>query len=200
VLSEKSADNQQQAAEGGDKPGGEKQQDDAAKEPEAKADEPEGAPETYDLKAPEGLEVDDGLLADLGFWARKLDLTNEATQKLVDDGLKDYAELVQTRTAAMRAEWVAEAKADPDIGGKAFDANLEIAHKAINEVAKEVPGFRELLNVSGMGDHPVMIRAWHWVGRSISEDAYVSGGDAPKESDDLKDPEVLARRLYPDSQ
>jgi hypothetical protein len=161
--------------------------------------EPEGAPEAYDLKAPEGSTLDTDALAIAEPVLRDLGLTNEQAQKLTDA----YAQIVPkvaermqseqaTQITAQRKAWADEAKADPEIGGANWKASITASAKALDRLGAPAGSpFRELLNVTGLGNHPEMIRMFSKVGAAIGEDSdFVRGEAAPTEKN-------AARILYP---
>jgi hypothetical protein len=148
--------------------------------PEVKAEEvkkeeakPEGAPEAYeDFAKPEGVELDTEVLGDLKVLAKELNLPQAQAQKVVDLGVK----LQQKQAEAWQAQiekWVGDVKSDKDIGGDKLPENLGIARKAIDTFAP--PELKELLNSSGLGNHPLMIKTFLNIGKAISEDGFVTG-------------------------
>lgn len=147
--------------------------------PEAKADDgkkedakPEGAPDEYaDFSSPEGVELDTEVLGDLKTLAKEMNLPQAQAQKIVDLGVK----LQQKQADAWQAQmekWVGEVKADKDIGGEKLAENLGIARKAIDSFGP--PELKELLNSSGLGNHPVLIKTFLNIGKAISEDSFVT--------------------------
>lgn len=158
-----------------------------------------GAPEAYDLKPPEGATLDTDALAIAEPVLREMGLTNEQAQKLTDA----YAQIVpkvaermqseQTaQITAQRKEWADEAKADPEIGGANWNASITASAKALDRLGAPAGSpFRELLNVTGLGNHPEMIRIFAKMGNAIGEDTdFVRGEAAPTEKN-------AARILYP---
>ena len=75
---------------------------------------------------------------------------------------------------ALKASWANEAKAAPDIGGTNFDQNLGLAKRGIETYFS--PDFVKLLDSSGLGNHPEMIRGFMKIGKTVSQDTFVSGG------------------------
>jgi hypothetical protein len=57
---------------------------------------------------------------------------------------------------ATRAEWIDETKADKEIGGDKLDATLATAKRALDAYGS--PQFIEMLNQSGLGNHPEVVR------------------------------------------
>lgn len=140
----------------------------------------EAAPETYDLKAPEGF---DGLDAESVAAAtpvfRELGLSNDQAQKLIPVAGDFAKRIISERDQQMlgsiaeqRKAWLEEAKADPEIGGQNWDGTLGVAAKALDQLGfpKGSP-LRNLLDESGLGNHPEMIRAFAKVGKAIGEDS-----------------------------
>ncbi|WP_209021633.1 hypothetical protein, partial [Helcococcus ovis] len=114
----------------GDKPDGEGKQ-------EGKKDEKtEGAPEKYDFKAAEGVDLDTEALKDFEPVARDLNLTNEQAQKLVDAYPKILAGVQQRQAEAWQKQtedWAASVKADKEIGGDKLTVNLSAAQRALDQ-------------------------------------------------------------------
>jgi hypothetical protein len=138
--------------------------------PEAKAD---GAPESYELKAPEGRDFDPDVLGAFADVAKDLNLTNESAQKVIDKIAPALAEKFERNVAAARAQWETDTRSDTEIGGDKLDQNLGVARKALESFG--TPALKELLNTSGLGNHPEVVRLLVRAGKAISEDSMVSG-------------------------
>lgn len=163
------AASQQQASEGetaSNKPAG-------SGETEGEQPKPQGAPEKYEFKAVDGVTFDDAVIGAFSEVARDLNLTQEAAQKVLDRMGPVIASRQAERIAAVRTAWVESAKADKEFGGDKFPENIGIAKKALEAFGS--PKLRELLDDSGMGDHPEVIRAFYRVGKAMSEDGIVTG-------------------------
>jgi len=139
------------------------------------------APEKYEaFKLPEGSSLDDGLAKEFEGVAREAGLDQGKAQKVVDLGAKLASKLQADITAKVEAaqkSWVDASKADAEFGGAKFDENLGTAKKAIATFAS--PELTKLLNESGLGNHPEVIRLFWKVGQAISEDKLVAGSKAP---------------------
>lgn len=170
-------------------------QDKAADAPstESESDKPQGAPESYEFKAPEGITLDAAVIGEFSTVAKELGLTQDAAQSIVEKLAPKIAERTAAQQAEAfanyRAELATQAKADKEFGGDKFDANLAVAKKALN--AFGTPELHKLLNDSGLGDHPEIIRAFYRAGKSISEDSFVPGGTQP-----TKGEQDAASKLY----
>lgn len=148
-------------------------------EAKAESDKPkaEGAPEQYeDFAAPEGVQLDVELVGDLKTIAKELNLSQKDAQRVADLGPKLMQKLQGQQAEAfaqVRQTWANDAKADKEIGGEAFDENLGVAKKALESFG--TPELRTLLNESGIGNHPEVIRFMVRAGKAISSDTFVAG-------------------------
>lgn len=183
----------EQPATGADSAGQQQAQEQEAegqKQPAAGAEEakPEGAPEQYKFANSEDFDQD--ILGQFSDVAKELNLSQEAAQKVLDK----MAPAIESRQAeqlqAVREQWAAEAKADAEYGGDKLDENLSAAKRALDAYA--TPELRTLLNDSGLGNHPEVIRFMVRAGKAISEDKFVTGGRGTNQPTDIK-------RLYPNS-
>jgi len=142
-------------------------------------------PEAYELAAPEGMTLDPKAVELATPVFKELGLSNEQANKLVPvaaqwaQSIRDQGQQqILAEVATQRAQWATDAKADQEIGGAGFDASLGLAAKALDQLGfpKGSP-LRSLLNDSGLGNHPEMIRAFARVGKAISEDTDFVRGD-----------------------
>ena len=152
----------------------------------------EQVPEQYaDFVFEEGQALDTELADDIKATAKELGLTQSQAQKLADLALK-RTESAQSQQAEMlaqaRDEWAGQAKADKEFGGDAIEANLATARKALDTFG--TPELKALLNESGLGNHPEVIRFFYRSGKAISEDRVIRGGAAGQPTDP-------AKRLFP---
>ncbi|WP_088158082.1 hypothetical protein [Achromobacter xylosoxidans] len=182
----------------GDKPTTEEKPD--GEQAKAEGDKPKtdgelkGAPEQYeDFAAPEGVQLDAELVGDLKTLAKELNLSQTDAQRVADLGPKLMQKLQghQAETfAQVRQTWADAAKADKEYGGEAFAENLGAAKKALDSFG--TPELRTLLNESGIGNHPEVIRFMVRAGKAISSDTFVAGDRSASGAG--KDP---AKTLYP---
>lgn len=155
-----------------------------ADKPDDKEQKPEGAPEKYEFKAGEGVELDTEALKDFEPVARELNLTNEQAQKLVDAYPKILAGVQQRQAEAWQSQterWAADVKADKEIGGDRLTANLSAAQRALEQFGDSE--LKEYLDSTGLGNHPALVKAFIKVGKAMSEDKVVTGGHESGGSD-----------------
>lgn len=153
-----------------------------SKPEEGKTEEkkPEGAPESYDFKAPEGKEYDTSLIGSFSEAAKEANLTQDAAQKLLDKVAPALASRQAEQIEAVRNGWIEATKADKEIGGDKLPENLAFAKKAIDTFGS--PELRTLLETTGLGNNLEVIRAFVKAGKAISEDTFVSGSPNGKTS------------------
>lgn len=154
------------AAEGG-------QQQQATEGQQGDEGKPQGAPETYEFKAPEGQEFNPDVLAQFSEVAKELNLTQEAAQKVLDKMAPAIAERQANALAEAHKGWIASTKSDSEIGGAKLAENVALANTTFEKFG--TPELRKLLDESGLGDHPEMIRWAHRVSKAMSEDGFVAG-------------------------
>lgn len=155
--------------------------DDAAKEAEEVrlATVPDDG--KYDLKMPDGVELNADLLAAISPDLAALALSNGQAQQLANTFIaaQQAANVKAAEAWATTLNgWVETAKADPEIGGAKWDATVKNATRAIGKFGS--PELREYLEHSGGGNHAEMIRAWAKVGAAIGEDNPAVGDPAGK--------------------
>jgi len=166
--------------------------DGATTEADAPA-EPQGAPEAYAaFTVPDDVELDADLTTEFSGLAKELNLPQDKAQSVLNLGLKlvekaNEQHLAQLETA--KAQWLEQSKADPEIGGAKLTENLVVVDKAKATFA--TPALTALLNDSGLGNHPEVIRMFLKVGQAISEDRLVVGDAA------TGDKLTAEERMYP---
>lgn len=129
-------------------------------------DKPAGAPEAYtDFTLPEGVQTDAAAMDAFKATAKELGLTQEDAQKLVTM----QAQQVATQVTG----WQEATKADKEIGGDKLPENLATAKRALEAFGS--PELTAMLDRTGLGYHPEVIRAFYRVGQAISQDGFVPG-------------------------
>ncbi|WLH55590.1 hypothetical protein [Pseudomonas sp. FP2294] len=149
-------------------------------------DKPAGAPEAYeDFTLPEGMEMDAEVLGEFKNLAKELNIPQAKAQQLIDFQTQlatKQAEEYQAAVVKQSQEWAASIKNDPEIGGENYEKSVASAIKVIQSFGD--PALTELLNQSGLGNHPALFKFCHRISAAISEDKFVLPGsqaNAPKE-------------------
>lgn len=126
----------------------------------------------FDLKLPNGVELDEATQTEFkGILSDKELSASARAQKIVDLAIKREVGRVEAHEARV-AGWVAEVKADKELGGDKLEATLATAKQALTLGPPELSDF---LAASGLGNHPAMIRWAHAVGKALSEDTFKAG-------------------------
>ena len=151
-------------------------------------DATQGAPEKYeDFKLPEDVKFEGETLTKAQEVFKELNLSQEQAQKLVDFQAEQAASQTEAGVEAFHnnlKEWENQSRTDKDFGGDKFDQNLGLAKKALDQFGND--DVSRLLNESGFGSHPEVLRLLVKVGATLKEDVPGGGGhgvnDAPEEA------------------
>ena len=147
---------------------------DAAETEGQEETEAAGAPEeygTFDL--PDDFDMNQDTLAEYHTFAKENNLTQEQAQRGVDM-VAQMKQAEMQQWVEQQKSWVEDAKADAEFGNDKFDESISVAVKARDSFGTSE--FNEMLDSSGLGNHPEMIRFLHRVGKAISENSVVVGG------------------------
>jgi len=133
----------------------------------------------YAFTAPEGVTLDQARLDKFTAVAKELKLPADKAQALVD--LATEVEVQRgEQHEALKTQWADEIKADKVLGGDKLSETLATATKVYSLLpTEEAASFKQMLDLSGFGNHPSMIRMLHAVGKALSEDKFIPGGKAP---------------------
>lgn len=151
-----------------------------------KANEPK-VPESYEYAMPEGIELDKAAADEFSAIAKELKLDQATAQRVADVGAKMAQRQTEAHTKLVES-WVEQVKTDPEIGGDKLGENLAVARKAMDTFG--TPELKDVLNSTGMGNHPAVIKAFYKAGKAISEDKFVAGSPKGPETD-------MAKRMFP---
>lgn len=143
-----------------------------------------------DLEMPEGVTLDEARLGEFTTIAKELGLPKDGAKKLVDLAVKHEAARIEAHQKVV-GEWAESVKTDKELGGDKLSETLATAKKAID---LGPPELKELLNASGLGNHPAVVRWAYSIGKALSEDRFVTGraGAVPTGNTDAD----RASRLY----
>lgn len=160
-------ENQQPGGQGGEK--GEQKPEGGAK--------PEAVDyDTFEFKHPDGGELDQTALASFRELAKARSLKPEDAQALVDLYAKQQTQRLE-QFVQTQAAWVADIKADKEFGGGNFEESSRLAKAAVEHIGD--PAFKDFLNTSGFGNHPMFFKAFAKLGKFVAPDKPLAGGRTP---------------------
>lgn len=160
-------------------------------EGEGAATQSEAEPGEWSLTAPEGMEAYQEefttFATSMSQWLK--DNPNATAQDALAEAAKMQAQKVADATKGAQtafenqvSEWETLARKDKDFGGEKFDENVAIAVKGLEKVGS--PELKALLNQTGLGSHPEVIRAFHKIGKLMT-DSGILGEARPGSGDHL---------------
>jgi hypothetical protein len=154
----------------------------------SQGDEPK-APESYEFKMPDGVELDSKAADEFTAIAKELKLSQADAQRIADVAARMQQKQAETHVEMVKG-WADQCKTDKEFGGDNLQQNMSVARKAIDTFGS--PELKALLNNTGMGNHPEVVRFAFKAGKAISEDGFVQSGSRTPTPDSS-----LEKRLYP---
>lgn len=147
---------------------------------ESKADETPATPavpEKYELKLAEDSLLPKARVEQIEAYAKANGMTNEQAQALVDresQAVDEFHTQQQEVLKAKAVEWVSDVKADKELGGEAFNQNVEAAKRALHRFGNDQ--LKSMLDQSGLGNHPEFVRVFARIGKAMADDSFVKPG------------------------
>ena len=164
---------------------------------------------------PEGFVMDEAHTSDISAFAKEFGLDQAQAQKMVDKHFdivsKNNDSIMEAKESTLK-EWASQAMADKEFGGSNLSDNMAGARKAMNSFSQpavdangkailhqegslkgqQMSEVEVLMNESGWGNHPAMIRVFHRINQAMSEDSFVQGDMKPREQK-----KTAAQTMYP---
>jgi flagellar biosynthesis GTPase FlhF len=134
-------------------------------------------PEKYDLKLPENAQIKADQLEKIAQYAKEQGFSQEQAQKYLERENQVLSEFQQAQQDGLKTQtkaWVESAQADKEYGGEKFKENLELARRALSKFAPQE--FVKVLDETGLGNHPELIRTFFRIGNSMKDDRIVNPG------------------------
>jgi hypothetical protein len=144
-------------------------------------DQKEDAPEEYsDFNLPEGFEtLDETMLKEAAPLFKEAGLSQEQAQQFVDlyaNSIKSQSESTSKAFTDVNNENKKAIMEHAEFGGNELKSSLVHTARAIDVVMGDnAKDFKDLLDQSGLGNHPLMFELLTKVGKSIKEDGIVDG-------------------------
>lgn len=131
----------------------------------------EAAPIVYEtFKVPEGLALDEGVVKDFTAILAEAKAPQEVGQKMIDlyfkevDKIGKYQNEVWDRT---QEQWLNDIRSDAEIGGSRIETVHQTCGAVIERFGNE--NLRKALTMTGMGNHPEMVRFLNKIGSFLGE-------------------------------
>lgn len=134
-------------------------------------------PEKYDLKLPEGSLLDPATVEKISSFAKERGLSNEQAQAILERESASVSEYVKGQEEGLKAEaqkWVETIRSDKEIGGDAFNKSVEHAKRLVDRYA--TADFKKVLDDTGLGNHPELVRMLARIGKAMADDTAVLPG------------------------
>lgn len=134
------------------------------------------------LKLPEGSKLEAATVKEVADFAKANKLTKEVAQAVLDQrhalAVKQEAQL-KAAYNKLYDTFVADLKADKDFGGEKFQANVDLAKRAVKQIFTVEE--RAALESSPFGNHPILVKAMARLGARLAEDGnFTAGGSPPR--------------------
>jgi hypothetical protein len=158
-------------------------------EGEQSSTENQSTEDDYEFALPEGFTANEELAGELKVLAKENGLSKDVAQKFADLGVK----MQQQQAEAWQSQvdqWAEQVKADKDIGGEKFDENVSLARQALDKFGGQE--LKDLLQSTGFGNHPAIVKAFYNIGKSVSNDTLVVSNGTSK-----GEPKSAANVLFP---
>ena len=136
-------------------------------------------PDKYEIKLPDGSPLDPAIVQEVETYAKANKLTNEQAQAVLNRDSATVANFIKSGQEKLKSDagkFVTELKADPEIGGENFTRSVEVAKRVVDSFA--TPKLKQILNETGLGNHPEIVRVFAKIGLNMSEDRFVQAGSA----------------------
>jgi hypothetical protein len=143
------------------------------------------------LKVPKDSPLSTEHVEGLAGFAKQHQLSPTAAQAMLD---REHGRMVAQMEAQKKAYqdehagWLTAVKADPEVGGDNLATNAELAKRATKRFAS--PELQNMLDTTGLGDHPEVLRLFLRLGKAMADDKVMVGTGGSEQK-------TAAQILYP---
>ena len=125
-----------------------------------------------EITLPEGITIDE----DFKPLSIELNLSQDQTQKLVDYKIKADKKAAEANQAQFNEVVENLQKETKEMLGANYNKEMSYAARVMNLLPKEDQNeLKEVLNISGIGNHPKVVKMMIAAGKALSEDKFVDG-------------------------
>ena len=138
---------------------------------ESQGEKSEAANVEVNIKLPEGFNVDEKMLEGFKAQSKDLGLDSEKATKLATWYAQQQQEAEKAAFAAIEKQsndWEKTLKSDAEFGGAKYAESVQVAQKAVVFCGPELA---QELDRLGLGNNPVLAKAFYKIGKAMSEDS-----------------------------
>lgn len=134
-------------------------------------------PDKYELKLPNGSQLQPAEVEKVASYAKERKLTQEQAQDVLNtrsEAVSSYSEAQVSAYNERINSWKAASAADKEIGGVDYGKNVELAHRAMKTFGGDT--LMQELEVTGYGNHPEVVRVFARIGKAMGEGRLINPG------------------------
>jgi hypothetical protein len=164
---------------------------------------PEGAPEAYeefvlpaDAGLPEGTVLEPETTNAFKEAAKADNLSQAQAQRYVNLAAGLVAKTLngyQQAAADRITQWAEQVKSDPEVGGRNYDANVQVALSVVSKYG--TPELKQAFEEFGLGNHPELVRTFYRIGKAMNESGFVHGQGQEQPATPVNREAAMAARM-----
>lgn len=143
-------------------------------------------PAPVELKVPEGVDLGKDVLEAL----------KAGDPQKVVDAMAAERQQSDAEWAKQDQQWRSQVQSDPELGGANLDATALACRKAMAKYGS--PELAKFLDDMGIGNHPVLVRAFARIGKALGEDTVAGTTTSTARTVPPDTDEAVARGLWPE--
>jgi len=163
---------------------GDKPADAPADDKDKAADKSKEQNQQVEITKPENCLLSDEHLEGVKAFAKEHKIDNATAQKILERENALAAEVEKALLGRQEQEitqWAKDVESDKELGGEKFKESCEFSRRALKAFGGD--GIAQILNETGYGNHPEVVRLLSRIGRAMGDDKLIKGGNdlTPKE-------------------
>ena len=132
--------------------------------------------EVKDLKVPKDVNISEAQVEKIAELSTKHKLSTEAAQEILDSQVESRSEVLaqlESEHESKVESWIKDIKSDTELGGTKFKESAEQAQRVVKKFGSEK--LTQILNETGYGNHPELVRTFARIGRAMADDKLITG-------------------------
>jgi hypothetical protein len=145
-------------------------------------------PDKYELKLSDKSPLDNDALTRIAGLAKEKGLSQDQAQLLVqaeESSLTNFQTKQAEAYNQTKAQWAEAVQKDKEIGGENFKQSVALSSRVVDRFATEE--FKKTLDVTGLGQHPEIVRVFARIGKAMSNDQLIMPGAQGAGKKEMKD-------------